>query len=124
MKHCLMVDSDRSRCFSVSSSASMSDGFNLSSGMAPNGDASKCLREMVLYSDLVAGLRSEAARLVARQCDIHAATVAVASLTGAPASTRLRSSRILARTMGAVAPYTDTRLRTPVAGSVTLILPS
>jgi hypothetical protein len=57
----------------------MSEGRSRSRVMAPNGAGSKWVRHRLAYSDRVAGLRSLAVKVVARQCDNQAATVRVAS---------------------------------------------
>ena len=66
-----MVESDSARdsfgfvlAFIASTSASMSDGFNRSSGIAPNGGGSRCLRDRFAYNARVDSLRSDAARPV------------------------------------------------------------
>jgi hypothetical protein len=79
-------------------SASISDGRSRSRVSAPNGPGSKCLRHSASYSSRVAGLRSDTASVVARQCFSQSATVCRASVGGVSASSRRRASASLART--------------------------
>jgi hypothetical protein len=85
-------------------SASTSEGFSLSSRIEPNGAGSRCPLLRLAYNTLVDSLRSDAAKVVARQCFNQSPTVLLASLTGAPASSRSRASFILARAAFAVGP--------------------
>ena len=82
---------------------SMCEGRSRSSRVAPNGSGSRRLRLRLAYSSLVDGLRSEAARVVARQCASQAPTVVDESFGGWPSSIRSRtlaSSAIAALRLG------------------------
>ncbi len=68
---------------------------------------------MVAYRSIVACLRSLAGSAFVVQSSSQAAIVIDASLTGAPASTRSRSSRSFARTSACVLPLTSRRFTSP-----------